>query len=35
MTKSVEMETNSKVNNIMDLYKGTNEFMKRYQPRVP
>jgi hypothetical protein len=29
-----ELETNSKVNNIRDLYKGINDFKKGYQPRT-
>jgi hypothetical protein len=28
-----ELETNSKNNNIRDLYRGINEFKKGYQPR--
>jgi hypothetical protein len=29
-----ELETNSKINNIRDLYSGINDFKKRYQPRT-
>jgi glycosidase len=29
-----ELETNSKINNIRDLYKGINDFKKGYQPRT-
>jgi len=32
--KIEELETNSKFNNIRDLYKGINDFKKRYQPRT-
>jgi len=32
--KIEELETNSKINNIMDLYKGINDFKKGYQPRT-
>ena len=32
--KIEELETNSKVNNVMDLYRGINEFKKRYRPRT-
>ena len=28
-----ELETNSKIKNIMDLYRGINDFNKGYQPR--
>ena len=31
--KVEELETNSKVNNVRDLYRGTNDFKKGYQPR--
>jgi hypothetical protein len=31
--KSEELETNSKINNIRDLYGGINDFKKGYQPR--
>jgi len=30
--KIEELETNSKVNNVRDLYRGTNDFTKGYQP---
>jgi hypothetical protein len=30
----VELETNSKIQNIMDLYRGIKEFKKGYQPRT-
>jgi hypothetical protein len=30
--KIEELETNSKIKNITDLYKGNNDFKKRYQP---
>jgi len=30
--KIEELETNSKINNIMDLYKDINDFKKGYQP---
>jgi hypothetical protein len=29
-----ELETNNKNKNIRDLYRGINEFMKGYQPRI-
>jgi hypothetical protein len=29
-----ELESNSKNNNITDLYRGINKFKKRYQPRT-
>jgi hypothetical protein len=29
-----ELETNNKTKNIRDLYRGTNEFRKGYQPRI-
>jgi hypothetical protein len=32
--KIEELETNSKMNNIRDLYKGINDFKKWYQPRT-
>ena len=32
--KIEEMETNSKINNIRDLYRGINDFKKGYQPRI-
>jgi hypothetical protein len=32
--KIEELETNSKVNNIRDLYRGINDFKKGYQPRT-
>jgi len=31
--KIEELETNSKIQNIMDLYRGINDFKKGYQPR--
>ena len=31
--KIEKLETNSKVNNVRDLYRGINDFKKRYQPR--
>ena len=31
--KIEELETNSKIKNIRDLYRGINDFMKGYQPR--
>jgi len=31
--KIEELETNSKIQNIWDLYRGINDFKKRYQPR--
>jgi hypothetical protein len=32
--KIEELETNSKINNVRDLYMGVNDFEKRYQPRT-
>jgi len=32
--KIEELETNSKVNNVRDLYRGINDFKKGYQPRI-
>ena len=32
--KIEELETNSKVNNVRDLYKGINDFKKGYRPRT-
>ena len=32
--KIEEMETNSKINNIRDLYRGINDIKKGYQPRT-
>ena len=32
--KIEELEANSKINNIRDLYRGINDFMKGYQPRT-
>jgi len=29
-----ELETNSKVNNVRDLYRGISDFKKGYQPRT-
>jgi len=31
--KIEELETNSKIKNVRDLYRGINDFKKRYQPR--
>ena len=31
--KIEELEANSKINNIRELYRGTNDFKKGYQPR--
>jgi hypothetical protein len=31
--KTEELEANSKINNIRDLYRGINDFKKGYQPR--
>jgi hypothetical protein len=31
--KIEELEANSKINNIRDLYRGINDFKKGYQPR--
>ena len=33
-TKIEELETNSKIKNIWDLYRGINDFKKGYQPRT-
>ena len=30
----MELETNSKIKNIRDLYRGINDFKKGYQPRT-
>ena len=32
--KVEELETKSKINNVMDLYRGINDFKKGYQPRT-
>ena len=32
--KSEELETNRKINNIRDLYRGINDIKKGYQPRT-
>jgi hypothetical protein len=32
--KIEELQTNSKINNIRDLYRGINDFKKGYQPRT-
>ena len=32
--KIEELETNSKINNVMDLYRSINDFKKGYQPRT-
>ena len=32
--KMEELETNSKLKNIRDLYRGINDFKKGYQPRL-
>ena len=32
--KIEELETNSKINNVRDFYKGINDFKKGYQPRT-
>ena len=32
--KIEELATNSKINNIMDLYRGINDMKKGYQPRT-
>ena len=32
--KIEELETNSKINNVRDLYWGINDFKKGYQPRT-
>ena len=34
LAKIEELETNSKINNIMDLYRGISDMEKRYQPRT-
>jgi len=34
IVKIDEPETNSKIKNIKDLYRGTNDFKKGYQPRT-
>ena len=34
IAKIEELETNSKINNIRDLYRGTNDMKKGYQPRT-
>jgi len=33
-SKIDELETNSKINNIRDLYRSINDFKKGYQPRT-
>jgi C4-type Zn-finger protein len=33
-SKIDELETNSKINNIRDLYRGINDVKKGYQPRT-
>jgi hypothetical protein len=33
-TKIEELETNSKINNVRDLYRVINDFQKGYQPRT-
>ena len=33
--KIEELENNSKINNVRDLYRGINDFKKGYQPRTP
>jgi hypothetical protein len=33
-TKIEELETNSKIKDIRDLYRGINDFKKGYQPRM-
>ena len=33
-SKTEELETNSKIKNIRDLYRGINDFKKGYQPRT-
>ena len=30
----IELETNNKINNVTDLYRGINDFKKGYQPRT-
>ena len=32
--KIEELETNSKINNVRDFYRGNNDFKKGYQPRT-
>jgi flagellar basal body rod protein FlgC len=32
--KTEELETNSKINKVRDLYRGFNDFKKGYQPRT-
>ena len=32
--KIEELETDIKINNVMDLYRGINDFKKGYQPRT-
>ena len=32
--KIEELETNSKINNVRDFYRGINDFKKGYQPRT-
>ena len=32
--KIEELETNSKINNVRDLFRGINDFKKEYQPRT-
>jgi len=32
--KTDKLETNSKIKNIRDLYRGINDFKKGYQPRT-
>jgi hypothetical protein len=32
--KIEELETNNKINNVRDLYRGINDFKKGYQPRT-
>jgi hypothetical protein len=32
--KIEELEANTKINNIRDLYRGINDFMKGYQPKT-
>ena len=32
--KIEELETNSKINNVSDVYRGINDFKKGYQPRT-
>ena len=33
-TRIEDLETNSKIKNIRDLYRGSNDFKKGYQPRT-